>query len=190
MAFFSSQQLKFLPSFCKASAGAFWPWEQNFSLRSHLKLLHFLDIYFFCTFQKLQLSSVPPGVESALSNAPSLSLLLGLIHPGSPLWKSHFSAFAVAEQRSVYGNSARGVGRGFIQLYPAAVDGPLLPQPAGIAIPGDLTQGFCISMDVWLLGATKRLISSEAIKTEDLQFITSSALLHFPLFCFHSSDYK
>lgn len=41
MAFFSSQQLKFLPSFCKASAGAFWPWEQNFSLRSHLKLLHF-----------------------------------------------------------------------------------------------------------------------------------------------------
>lgn len=119
MAFFSSQQLKFLPSFCKASAGAFWPWEQNFSLRSHLKLLHFLDIYFFCTFQKLQLSSVPPGVESALSNAPSLSLLLGLIHPGSPLWKSHFSAFAVAEQRSVYGNSARGVGRdlsSFIQL--------------------------------------------------------------------------
>lgn len=93
--FFPSQQLKFLPSLCKASAGAFWPWEQNFSLRSHLKLFHLLDIYFFSTFQKLQLSSAPPGVEPVLSKAPSLSLLLGLIHPGSPLWKSHFSPSAV-----------------------------------------------------------------------------------------------
>lgn len=39
-------------------------------------------------------------------------------------------------------------------------------------------------MDICLLGATKRLINSAAIKTEDLQFITSSALLHFSLFAF------
>lgn len=68
-----------------------------------------------------------------LSKASPLSLLLGLIHPGSPLWKSHFSPFAVQ------GNSARGVGRGFcsfIQLYPASGDGPSLPQPAGITFLG------------------------------------------------------
>lgn len=142
MAFFSSQQLKFLPSFCKASAGAFWPWEQNFSLRSHLKLLHFLDIYFFCTFQKLQLSSEAPGVESALSNAPFPLPAPGIDPSRLSFMEITFFCLCRGWAEISVRKFSTWCWEGFIQLYPAAVDGPLLPQPAGITIPGDLTQGF------------------------------------------------
>lgn len=110
-----------------------------------------------------------------LSKASPLSLLLGLIHPGSPLWKSHF--FLPLQCREIQHAVLGGIYAALsIPQCLSQLESPFL----GIA----LCWEFLYFHEHLTPGCHQKLINPEAIKTEELQFITSFALLHFPLFAF------
>lgn len=76
--------------------------------------------------------------------------------------------------------------KGFIQLYAAAGDGPLLPQPAGITIPGGLTQ-LGIFVFPWTLDSEVPPKGSSTLKQLKQRICTLSPALPcytFPFFAF------